>query len=84
MSTQLELEIDSSHPWFERVWNGTIAAAQWLPGDVIPEIVCSVMIGGIEEFFKLDTVYEITSFELGKLMVNTRWQRVRGGRPRWT
>lgn len=74
---KLELEIKSSHPWYSAVYSALYDAhvkAEWPP--LCPNILASVTIGGVEEFYRLDSIHEVVTFQVGQSMFHTTWHRV--------
>jgi hypothetical protein len=74
--SNLNLDIDSSHPWFESTARAAIAAHE-RGGICEPTaFLASIRIGGVEEFYMLDSIYEITTFDNRVQTYRTAWRKV--------
>lgn len=78
MSMQrLQIEVGSSHPWFSFIAREAQRQQQqpthWL---VDGSILTSVRIAGVEEFYSLDSIWEITDLTTREQMFQTEWRRV--------
>lgn len=73
----MELEITSDHPWYAAVCKAASVLFDLDRIPISPNILASLKIGGVEEFFVLDHISEITYFDPSGPVIKTRWHRVR-------
>ena len=71
------LEIKSNHPWYEFITKEVDKALEGASSFADPNILASIKICGAEEFFRLDSIYEVTSFARGgERVFKTEWKQV--------